>query len=129
MNVNVDIKGLDTMQRRIAKLADEWQEKALDITKEAAMNMQADAKRDCPVGDTGNLQNSIRLLIEDEGKTVDVVAGGTRVGGRDVDYAVYVEFGTRKMAARPFMRVNYKKWARWMLAEHRKLVKEAKRIR
>lgn len=51
------------------------------------------AKIKCPV-DTGNLMNSIFWRRTDWGWIV-----GTRV-----DYASFVEFGTRKMAAQPYLR-------------------------
>ena len=52
------------------------------------------AKQLCPV-DTGNLRNSITHAQEDE---------KTEVIGTNVEYASYVEFGTVKMKARPYLR-------------------------
>lgn len=53
----------------------------------------ADAARGmCPV-DTGRLQGSISASASGEHATVSVGA----------DYGIYVEFGTYKMAARPFL--------------------------
>lgn len=49
--------------------------------------------------DKGNLQETIR--VEVEGESVNLVAGG---GSLPVDYATYVELGTSKMAAQPYMR-------------------------
>ena len=51
------------------------------------------AKMRCPV-DTGNLRNSITHQLEGD----DAVAIGT-----SVEYAPYVELGTHKMAARPYL--------------------------
>ena len=51
------------------------------------------AKEDCPV-DTGNLRNSISHAIKD--KEVYI--------GTNVEYAPYVELGTFKMDARPFLK-------------------------
>lgn len=58
---------------------------------------EAVAKRLCPV-DTGRLRASIthRLGRDSEGLFVDV--------GTDVEYAPYVELGTSRMAARPYLR-------------------------
>lgn len=53
------------------------------------------AKELCPV-DTGNLRNSITHATEDEGRTVVI--------GTSVEYAPYVELGTYKMKARPYLR-------------------------
>lgn len=62
------------------------------VIDKAAAVCEAEAKQDCPV-DTGNLRGSIHT---EKGKLEDLV-------GTDVEYAVYVEFGTRKMRAQPYM--------------------------
>lgn len=52
------------------------------------------AKAACPV-DTGRLRNSI--THQQESENVEVI-------GTNVEYAAYVELGTVKMAARPYLR-------------------------
>ena len=52
------------------------------------------AKKNCPV-DTGRLRNSITHARFDE---------NTEVIGSNVDYAAFVELGTYKMAAKPYLR-------------------------
>ena len=52
------------------------------------------AKKLCPV-DTGNLRNSITHQQYDE---------DTEVIGTNVEYAPYVELGTTRMRARPYLR-------------------------
>lgn len=52
------------------------------------------AKAACPV-DTGRLRNSI--THQQESENVEVI-------GSNVSYAVFVELGTSKMSARPFLR-------------------------
>ena len=52
------------------------------------------AKELCPV-DTGRLRNSISHAQMDE---------KTEVIGSNVEYAPFVELGTRKMAAKPYLR-------------------------
>jgi HK97 gp10 family phage protein len=62
------------------------------------VNIQSSAKRLCPV-DTGRLRSSIQTTTpRDTGSGVSV-----RVGS-NVNYARYVELGTRRMRARPFLR-------------------------
>jgi len=62
---------------------------------ETAYGTEAVAKTLCPV-DTGLLRRSIHTVISD---------GGMRaVVGPSVVYSIFVEFGTRFMAARPYMR-------------------------
>jgi len=75
-----------------------------------ADQIKSDAQAFCPV-DTGSLQASIRKesLARPAGDTWEV---GVRAGGyvtnpktrRIVDYAKYVEFGTSRNMAQPFLR-------------------------
>lgn len=61
------------------------------------LGVQNDARRACPV-DTGRLRSSI---VSVPGR--DAV-GPFVVIGTNVDYAPYVEYGTRHMGAQPFLR-------------------------
>lgn len=60
-----------------------------------AVGMQAEgyAKMLCPV-DTGNLRNSITHTTEDDAAII----------ATNVEYASYVEMGTSRQAAQPYMR-------------------------
>lgn len=63
----------------------------------ATVRIERDAKRMCPV-DTGRLRSSIgRALDRDARGLVGVV-------GTDVDYAAFVELGTSRAGAQPFLR-------------------------
>lgn len=53
------------------------------------------AKAACPV-DTGRLRNSIAHEVETGGKSVVI--------GTNVEYAAYVELGTSRMGARPYLK-------------------------
>lgn len=56
---------------------------------------QASAPGEPPAVDTGNLKNSLRVLeVTDERASF----------GTSADYAAYLEFGTRYMEARPYLR-------------------------
>lgn len=66
------------------------------ITKFAIV-VERYAKELCPV-DTGNLRRSITHDVETHD---DVIIGQV---GTPVHYGPYVELGTRKMAARPYLR-------------------------
>lgn len=72
---------------------------AMDQAKSRALEIiggkaESYAKKECPV-DTGRLRNSITHQRYDE---------NTEVIGSNVEYAPYVELGTHKQAARPFLR-------------------------
>lgn len=90
--------------------------------RKAAFDLAAHAKDLAPV-DTGALKNSIWVLTSKDstyGEALQAALArnpkaqavsppavpppGTAYVGAGVHYAVYVEYGTRRMAARPFMR-------------------------
>ena len=80
-------------------------------TFEAAQEIRDLAKAFCPV-DTGHLMDSIRAWRTKDGATVSVggisnlAVAGTDITGESflVDYAIFVEYGTWKMRAQPFLR-------------------------
>jgi HK97 gp10 family phage protein len=61
----------------------------------AGFDIEARAKAKVPVL-TGTLRRSITTQLENDGMTAVV--------GPSVEYGIYVEFGTRRMGARPYMR-------------------------
>lgn len=61
--------------------------------------LQGAAKKECPV-DTGYLRNSIAVTEEEDG--VDV--------GTDVEYGIYVEFGTGALGDPSVTHTNKEKW-------------------
>lgn len=71
-------------------------QRAIDrALEEIGLTAEGYAKRACPV-DTGNLRNSITHAVESGEDAVYV--------GTNVEYAPYVEMGTRRTAAQPFLR-------------------------
>ena len=93
----LSIKALGIAQTRamIQRLAEKEEEASMNLVKYAAAKIQREAMRTVPV-DTGNLKRSIMLSVDDDGKAATVTA--------TADYAAYVEYGTRYMSARPYMR-------------------------
>lgn len=63
--------------------------------EEIGLAAEGYAKRACPV-DTGNLRNSITHVVDSAEDSAYV--------GTNVEYAPYVEMGTRRAAAQPFLR-------------------------
>jgi HK97 gp10 family phage protein len=78
---------------KFPELSQKAHEQIRQVLRKAAFDVEAHAKKVVPV-DTGNLRNSIQSSFPDE--FVAVV-------GTHVEYAPYVEFGTYKMAARPYL--------------------------
>jgi HK97 gp10 family phage protein len=63
----------------------------------AAVKVERQAKRLSPV-DTGRLRNSITWELRTDARGLYAAVG------TNVEYAPYVEFGTSKMSAQPFLR-------------------------
>lgn len=91
------MSNLEIDARAFLASLDEYQEDVLeglqqDIEK-AALTLEKNAKQNCPV-DTGKLRASITTEVGNLEAEV----------GTNVEYALYVEFGTSKQSAQPFMR-------------------------
>ena len=91
------MSNLEIDARAFLSSLDEYQENVLerlqkDIEK-AALTLEKNAKQNCPV-DTGKLRASITTEVGNLEAEV----------GTNVEYALYVEFGTSKQSAQPFMR-------------------------
>jgi hypothetical protein len=69
-----------------------------DLTRRA-IRVHSHAVSICPV-DTGNLRSSITWQLEGGG----IEEGISAIVGTNVEYAGYVEEGTRYMAARPYLK-------------------------
>ena len=74
-----------------------------EAVRKTTLDIEAEAKRLVPVR-TGTLRRSIHSTFENGGRTGRV--------GPSVDYGVYVEFGSRGRAARPYMRPAAERSAR-----------------
>lgn len=80
------------------KLHEKMSKALLPKLEQIAKNIERDAKRRCPV-DTGELRKTIRVWVV---KSTGDIHG--TAGSEDVNYAGYVEYGTRRMKAQPFLR-------------------------
>jgi HK97 gp10 family phage protein len=77
-----------------AKIIKEVRRRIVDKLILVGEFVEGDAKLRCPV-DTGNLRNSINYKVDEEELSVKI--------GTNVDYAPYVELGTSKQKAQPFL--------------------------
>lgn len=84
----MSIQGLDSLLKKLDMLGGNSKEALKKGIKKASKQVQGDAKDLCPVGDTGNLRNSIQSSVEEE---KDIVIGKIST---NKEYAAYVEFGT-----------------------------------
>lgn len=81
---------------QVQSALDQAMQDAMDATAEAAKEA---ARERCPV-DTGLLKSSIYAQVDARGGT----ARRTLTVGADAPYAVYVELGTDRAPAQPFLR-------------------------
>lgn len=90
MAVQVKVSGINIVLQDLDKYSKEVTQGVLKEVKDWSERTEAAAKRDVPIGLTGNLQKSIGTKSENNGLTWIVKAGGTP----KVNYAPFIEFGT-----------------------------------
>lgn len=110
--INVEISGMAELNKVLSSLSAQVKPQLQKGLMKTGLQIVRQAKLNCPV-DTGYLRSAIGAS-KIEGGGVMVTAGGTgsgagtkagmKGGTRDVNYAVYVEYGTRNMPAQPYFR-------------------------
>lgn len=97
--MKVDLSGADELISVLKRVDKARVDSALiKCVKTNASELEGHAKEIVPV-DTGTLSRSINTKMEDGGKTA--------VTEPDTDYMTYVEYGTYKMAAQPYIRPSF----------------------
>lgn len=97
-NINVTWSGLDSLMEQLGTTAAKTIEAAASAMKLTTGQVQATAKQVAPKR-TGYMANNIS--VEPVKKTATSVTGTVNA---KADYSSFVEFGTYKMSAEPFMR-------------------------
>lgn len=92
----VEIKGLDSLMAKLNAMGGNVLDALEKATKQTALAAQADARDNAPV-DTGNLKQSISTEHERS------IEAATSTVYTNVEYGLYQEMGTVKMAAHPYM--------------------------
>lgn len=108
--MELKVIGHQQLMLELAEIASHIKPEVVEGLDEVADKIVRDARELCPV-DTGALQRSIRrdkqlVSLYPFIYTVGVTAGGDVKNpktGREVDYAAFVEFGTSRTPAQPFM--------------------------
>ena len=128
--MSVEFLGVNKLMTRLARLNRAMDDETADALKDNAVKIRDFAKQIVPV-DTSSLKRSIRVqrFAKKKGKflTTGVSAGGYIINpktGRRVDYASYVEFGTSKMKAQPYMRPALAKYGRKLPKDIKKRLRE-----
>jgi HK97 gp10 family phage protein len=88
------LRGLDNVLRHVQSIEKDCEQNAKKAVKDSAYLMEAQAKALAPVK-TGYLRENIKTHIEDGGLYAKVISHS--------DYSMFVEFGTSKQEAQPFM--------------------------
>lgn len=88
------------------------------VYKRRTVIHQASAPGEAPASDTGRLVNSLHAEAG-QGEALAIA------GGSSVVYANMLEFGTSKMAARPFMFPAFEKSKAWIMARLQDAVRRA----
>ena len=99
--IDVQIDGLAELNKVLSSLSAQVKPQLQKGLMKTGLQIVRQAKKLCPV-DTGNLRSAIRAG-KIEGGGVEITAGGSGKT-KDVNYAVYVEYGTRNMPAQPYFR-------------------------
>lgn len=94
----IQVTGLSRVINALAKGIDKYVKRAENATMKAGFKAEYFVKKKTPV-DTGNLRSSINTQLS--AKKKDRVEA---IVGTNVEYAPFIEFGTRKMKPRAMFR-------------------------
>lgn len=94
--LKVEFEGFDKLRDKLNP--NKYKQQLRDTVRVNGAELDSKAKKRAPV-DTGNLRREIRTKLEDDGLTSTTTS--------NADYSVYVEYGTRKQTAQPFMRPSF----------------------
>lgn len=106
----IKVEGVENLQKKLKKNVTMSDIKT--IVRHNGTEMHKKAIRYVPV-DTGTLKRSIGLELTGGGMTAEVEPG--------MDYAGYVEYGTRYMEAQPYMRPAYEEQKQKFLRDLKKV--------
>ncbi len=90
--MEIHIEGLDSVRDMLSERAEQIAENIAKGVAEAGEIVKGEAKHLAPV-DTGALKDSI----------TSVASGNTAIVGTNIEYGIYQEMGTYKMAAQPYL--------------------------
>ena len=99
---SVKTTGLAEFKQAVERLPAAVEAACRKVARDTALRVAAEARRRVPV-DTGQTRDSIVVRPRVEQKRYEVEAGSAR-HGRAANVAIWLEYGTVKMSARPFMR-------------------------
>lgn len=108
------LNGLDALEVALKRKARNVSKKALStVVRMNASELQQNAMRNAPC-QTGALRRSITMKLENTGLVAIIQPY--------MDYAPYVEYGTRFMLAKPFIRPAYQQQAEKFKSDLKRLL-------
>ena len=116
MKVNFKLIGKKQIEKRLRQISETSTDNLQGALTVAAFKVEADAKKGCPV-DTGRLRASITSRVF---KVFAIVGVPVSVG-----YGKYIEYGTSKMKAQPFLYPALQKNLRFIKNILKKAVQKA----
>ena len=111
----VKLEGVEDLIKKVKKLPQESQKKVAKVVVDYALKIQNSAKKRAPVR-TGNLRRSITAVFDYDYLGAWITAYAP--------YADFVEFGTRKMKAQPYLYPAYFEYEKEYLNTLRKTILE-----
>jgi len=91
--IDIDLRGIANLEKALKEMPGLVKEELGKAVEELVLIVEAKAKELCPV-DTGLLRSSITPVI---------ASWAEAYVGTNTEYAPYVEFGTKKTPAQPFL--------------------------
>lgn len=98
MQATIDRKQLNDLIDNLKTIGDEVVDAVFSEIEATALEIETEAKLNCPV-DTGNLRASIKAIMDRKAFAAGVFT--------PVEYAPYVEFGTSRQQAHPYLYPAY----------------------
>ena len=127
ITISIDWKGADRLQAKLDSMSDLSGVHSAVAANGARLQRQAMAKAEFKghyiktaegpkfVKPSGNLKRNIKLGIQDGGLTATVRP--------EAEYSAYVEYGTRFMAAQPYLRPAFEQVKPQFIADLKKVLK------
>ncbi len=104
MAITMQVIGADKVAREFMKSESNVTKDVKALTRKTLDDIEDSAKEKVPTTGTGALGMSVEAKLESDG-----LAGSVEATGGDKFYSVFVEYGTFKDRAQPFMRPAFDK--------------------
>lgn len=111
MGASLELEGLESLMSRIEELGRKGSRIENNALQKAAEPVLNDAKNTSAFHDvSGKLRQGLKISkVKKKGNVKYVLVGVDKSDNSDIFYAKFLEFGTSKMSARPFLGPAYNK--------------------